>query len=98
MTPLLDAEVVDGEDVRVVELGHRLGLALEAGEPLRVLRHLLGQHLDGHIPLEPLVLSPVHHAHSAGADLLDDAVVAECLTNKVCHGCLPVVSSYTGVG
>ena len=33
---------VDGDDVRVVELGEGLGLATKAPEPLGILRHLGG--------------------------------------------------------
>ena len=58
----------------MVEFGDGLGLAFEAADPVGVLSHLLRQHLYSHIPIQPLVVRPVHHPHPAGADLLDDAV------------------------
>ena len=39
-------EPVDGGDVRVVERGEQMRLALEAGEAIGVLRDLGRQHLD----------------------------------------------------
>ena len=92
------AEFVDLQDVRVGQPGDRLGLALETGQPLRVLRQLFGQHLDGHVPVESLVAGPEHHAHPAGSDLLDDAVVPEGLTSQIRHGCGPLEPSYTSAG
>ena len=35
----LGSEIMDGKDVRVIQLGHRLGLAFEPGETAGVLRH-----------------------------------------------------------
>ena len=45
-------EAVDGGDVRVVEGGEEVGLALEAREPLGVLRHLGRQDLDRDVAAE----------------------------------------------
>jgi hypothetical protein len=64
---LLEAE--DGPDVRVVEGGEELGLALEAPEALGVLRDLRGEELDRHRAAELRVLGPEDLAHAAGADL-----------------------------
>jgi len=50
---------------------------------LGVFRNSLGQHLDRNIAFEPLVASSVHHTHSTGTDLLDDAVVPEYLVNQL---------------
>ena len=41
------------------ELGDGLGLSLEAGEAVRVLRHRLGLHLDRLVAVESLVGSAV---------------------------------------
>ena len=45
-------EAVDGGDVRVVERGEQLRLALEAGQPLGVAANAVGQHLDGDVATE----------------------------------------------
>jgi len=46
---------IDGNDVRMVELRGRLGLAEEAGLDVGAERQLRRQHLDGHVPLQPFV-------------------------------------------
>ena len=83
--PCVRSEVVDGEDVRMIELRHRPGLPLESIEPLASLGHILRQHLDRHVPIEPLVMSAVHLSHSACANPLDDAVVVQGPTDEVLH-------------
>jgi len=81
----MNAELVNGKDVRVVELRHRLGFALESSETIGILCDILMQHLDRHVAIETLVVRPVHHPHPTGADLLDDAVVAEGGADEVRH-------------
>ena len=71
---LLAAEVVYGEDVGVREGGHRLRLALEAREGLRVLGEVPRQHLDGDVALELRVPCPVDDTHAALAELREDLV------------------------
>ena len=92
---VVGTEIVDGEDVRVIELGDGLGLALETREPIGVGGHRLRQHLDRHIAIEPLVVRAVDHAHPALADLLDDAVVAEGGADHFVPpaGCTPGIST-----
>ena len=65
------ADVVDAHDVRMVELGQRLGLAREAG-PLRlvVVDDLLEQ-LEGDAPVELRVVGAKHGAHAPLAQLVD---------------------------
>jgi hypothetical protein len=40
---------VDGDDVRVVELGEGLRFTAKARQPLRILRHPGGQHLKRYV-------------------------------------------------
>ena len=77
--PLRLLEAVDGGDAGVVECGKDLRLAPEPGEPLGVLRHLAGQHLEGDLAPELRVGRAVHLAHAAGADRRRDPVVGERL-------------------
>ena len=67
-------EAIDLRDVRVIQRGERPGLAVEAGEPLGIPGHGVGQDLDGHRTAEVRVGGAVHLAHPAGADLLGDLV------------------------
>ena len=72
---ILDA--VDLRDVGVVQRGEHLGLAREAGEPVRVLRQGLRQHLDRDRALQRRVGGAIHFAHPAGAERRDDFVGPE---------------------
>jgi hypothetical protein len=42
-----------------------------------VMRHIDWQELEGDVPVESRILGFVHHAHSARAKLLDNAVVGD---------------------
>ncbi len=74
---LADAE--DRHDVRVVELGGSLGLALEPQPLLVVADHLGRQDLQCHMAAERNLLGLVDHAHPAMADLADDPEIADLL-------------------
>ena len=70
------AELMDGNDVRVVEPGRRSHLPLEALDPLRVTRKLGWEGFQRHLTSQALVLGPVDVGHSPAAQQRDDAVVA----------------------
>ena len=69
------ADPVDGDDVRVFELGRGAGFALESLHELGVEGQGKRQHLYRHFPLELPVLGPIDHGHAAPAQLLDDLVL-----------------------
>ena len=50
------------------------GLALETGEPLRILRQPPRQHLERDVAMESGVAGAIHLAHSAFAELGDDVI------------------------
>jgi hypothetical protein len=69
--------VVDRKHVRLVERGGELGFADEAfPEPL-VFGELGGEHLEGDLPLESLVLGEVHDTHATPPEGAFDAVASE---------------------
>ena len=70
------SELVEGHDRRVVESGGRLGLAQD---PVRVR---IGELLQRHLALEPLVVGSIDGSHPAGADPLDHA---ETVHHQVLH-------------
>ena len=74
---LLLPEVVDGDDVRVVELGGGLGLALEAVAGALVLAELAGDDLDRDLAAEHRVEGAEDLAHGALAELLHDLELAD---------------------
>ena len=61
-------EAVDLRDVRVVERGERLRLALEAHQAIRIAGERRRQHLDGDVAIELRVAGAIHLAHAARAE------------------------------
>jgi hypothetical protein len=70
---LVFTDIVDGANVRMINRGDRVGFATEA--LARVLRsgQMQGEHLDRDAPIQALVPSSIHLAHTADAQSrLDD--------------------------
>ena len=84
----LAADVEQRADVRVVEAGDGLRLALEAGPDLLVGRQVLRQHLDRDLAAKAGVLRAVHLAHAAGAKRREDLVGAQLRSVLEHFGCL----------
>ena len=74
---VLLADIKDGRDVRVTELGEGEGLLSEPAPGPVVGQNARRQHLDCHVAFEPLVTGPIHHAHAARAEQGDDLVGTE---------------------
>ena len=72
----VDARVVDGHDVRVVERGRVARLAPESIHELRVFGKARAQDLDRDIAVEEFVMRKVHDRHPALADHLEQPVAA----------------------
>jgi hypothetical protein len=70
-------ESVDTCNVRMVERGEDLRLALEAGEPVGIRGEVLRQHLEGDVPVERRIVRPIHLAHPPCADQGGDFIGAE---------------------
>ncbi len=80
---VLVIEVVDRSNVWMVELGQGQGFLAESFAR-RVKAQLAGrEHFQGNIAVEALIPSAIDHAHSPGADLFDDLVMADSLAD---HG------------
>ncbi len=73
------AVVVDGDRVGVREPGGRVDFSLEAGQGRGVGASLGFDQLEGAGTLQELVLGHVDLAHPAGADLLEEPILAELL-------------------
>ena len=74
---LLLAEVIDGDDVRVIEVGGGLGLLLEALTGFVVAADAFRDGLDGDEAPEHRVVGLVDLAHGPLADLAQDFVLAD---------------------
>ncbi len=72
---------VNRHDVRMLERGDRARLALEPRQAVGVVCERFGQHLQRHVTAELGVAGAIHLAHAAGADLLEDLVMAERLAD-----------------
>ena len=72
------AEVGRGDDVRVIDVRRCHRLTLEAGDDLRLARHLGVEHLDRHALAHERVLGLVHRAHAAFTEeALDPVALAD---------------------
>ena len=80
---VLLADGEHGHDVRVMELGGRLGFVAEAGDLPLVEHRGEGQHLERDAAIERLLVGLVDDAHAAAADLADDLVVADLLGGRL---------------
>ena len=65
----------------MIQCGSSLGLALKTGDRLRVMGHVLGEELERDQAVELQVLSFVHDAHAAAAQLLEDPVVRNAVAD-----------------
>ena len=73
--PRVLADLVDGDDVRMVQRRGGLRLADEAAMPLGVRRRFRRQHLDRNRTPEPRIDGAVNDTHPAAADFSLDPVV-----------------------
>ena len=75
LLPVVLTDVVQRADVGMAEGRDDARFAQEAIHRLRIAAGLDGQQLDGDVATETGVLGLIHHAHTAAAQLRDDAVV-----------------------
>jgi len=73
----LSADVVHGEDIRVVQRGGCAGFLLESTEAIDVGRKCCGEDFDRDITSESRIARTVYLAHAASAEGGDDFVGAE---------------------
>src|SRR5207249_3310568 len=80
-----DLEVVDRQDVRMVELGQRLGLGLESLDETVILEQFRRQCLQSDLAAQRLLHRAVDDRHPAAAEALDDLVLAQPGPGQVFH-------------
>src|SRR5205807_9527016 len=68
------ANLVDLHDVRVIELGTRLGLGPKASQAGRIEGSLCCNHLEGHDPVEAVMPGLVHDSKTACTQDAQDLV------------------------
>ena len=75
-------KVVDGRDIGVVQSGEGNSLFLQKLTRTFIDDCSLMDDLDGYFTVEVLVAGSINHTHPAAADLLNDAIVGEGLTDE----------------
>src|SRR5262249_53336403 len=74
------ADLMDGADVRMVQTRSRTRLAQQVIAS-KLVERIFGQDLKGDIALQKFVVSAIDDAHSAFADLAQDAIVVNRSAN-----------------
>ena len=65
----------------MVQLGEGEGFVAEALASILVAERAGRQNLEGDVAVQALIMGPEHQTHASGADLLENAVMAECFPN-----------------
>ena len=71
--------------MRVIERGERLGLTLEARDPIGIACHGVGHHFDRDLASKSGIAGAIHLAHAAGAEEADDFVDANARASGECR-------------
>jgi hypothetical protein len=83
----VEADVEEGEDIRMRERRHRARLAFEAGPAIRVPGDVGRQHLQRDVPAQARVARPVYLPHSARPERPGDFIRAETSAGGQPHPC-----------
>src|ERR1700719_2073518 len=87
------ADFVDGTDVVMIQGRRGTSFPAETFERLRVSGNIFRQELQGDEATKLRVLGLVNHTHPTTAQLLDDAVVRDGLSDHSVDACFRVASS-----
>jgi len=82
---VLDADIVEYADVRMVQRGNNTRFPFEAGAEIFAFGDVFGQNLDRDGAVEPAVAGFVHLAHAAGAERDENLVRAEFVASGEGH-------------
>ncbi len=78
---VLLADVIKSADVGMIQRGGGLGLALKAGERLRVAGQVFGKEFQRDETMQPGVLPLIDHAHTAATEFFDNTVMRNGLAD-----------------
>src|SRR5262252_6988614 len=76
------ADLVNGQDVRMVERGSRFRLAFETSQAIRTLSEVAGQYFERDLAFESDVLGQEDFSHTAPAKRADDLVRPDAASDR----------------
>ena len=82
---LVDADVVDGDDVGMVQCGGGAGFQFKAAKMVGIGAGGGADQFEGNIASEPFIMCAKNFAHGSGADLFHDPVVTDNLARPCCE-------------
>src|SRR6266545_5306753 len=85
--PVVVVDIVNGADIRMVELGRSPRFAFETFQRLGVTYQIFGNELKRYTPSEAYVLRLVHNAHATASEFSQDAIVGDRLADH----CAPIL-------
>src|SRR5271157_1047914 len=80
--PPLGVKVMDGRDVGMVQLGECQGFFVKPPAGGFVAEGSRREHLDGYVAVEVFIVGTENLTHTSGADLLNDAVMTQYVSDK----------------
>ena len=89
---------VDRDDVGMVELGKDLRLATKACQPLVIVCHFGGKHLERYIAAELRVGGAIHFTHAACAQRRLDFIRTDFGSGDEGHKAVVIIRTATGTG
>ena len=75
------ADLINGDDVRMVESGGSFGFLYETPHPIGICGEFTWQQLKRYFAIESSVLGQVHFSHPARAEFFDNAVMRDDRTH-----------------
>ena len=79
---VLDSDVVDGADIRVIQRGRGLRFALETRQSLGIFGNFVREKFQSNEAVEPRVFRFVDNSHATAAEFFHNAVVGYVLTHQ----------------
>ena len=82
----MNAYIVDGQNIRMIQLTGRTCFLLEAMNTVRIRCECFGNQLDGDFALEARIGCAIDLAHAAGAEPADDLIGTDTGPGRNGHG------------
>ena len=84
--PLVHADIMNGEDIRVIQTACRAGFLFESALAIGIARECRGQELDRDVPLQLRIARAIHLSHAADAETSKELESANSIARGSAHG------------